>query len=84
MLPRHLGLVHTRYLFQVESDCDPFEASTVLKRGTLPPAVGAVDNVCDGMAVFQVSVVAHLFLSEKEEEEEEESYNIVVRSSVVT
>ena len=60
MLPRHLGLVHTRYLFEVERYGDPFEAPTVLQRGTLPPAVGTVDDVRDGVAVFHVSVVAHL------------------------
>ncbi len=48
------------YLFEVEGDGDPFEASAVLQRGTLPPAVGSVDHVADGMAVLGVFIVAYL------------------------
>lgn len=50
----------TFYLFEVEGDGDPFETTTVLQRGTLPPAVGPVDDVGDGMPVFGVFIVAHL------------------------
>ena len=48
------------YLFEVEGDGDPFKASTVLQRGTLPSAVGAVDHVGDGMTVLGVFIVAYL------------------------
>jgi hypothetical protein len=48
------------YLFEVEGDGDPFEASTVLQRGTLPSAVGTVDHVGDGMPVLGFFIVAYL------------------------
>jgi hypothetical protein len=53
-------MVEIIYLFEVEGDGDPFKASAVLQRGTLPPAVGSVNHVADGMPVLGVFIVAYL------------------------
>jgi hypothetical protein len=53
-------MVEIIYLFEVEGDGDPFKASAVLQRGTLPPAVGSVNHVADGMPVLGVFIIAYL------------------------
>lgn len=42
-----------RHLFEVQGDGDPVKLPSVLDAGTLPPAVGPIDGVGDGMAFWK-------------------------------
>ena len=61
-------LTKIAYLFEIERDGDPVVLDSVCDGGALPPVVGAIYGVLDGMAVSLVPAVrvAHitLFLQE--------------------